>query len=191
MVISASAKPAKLDTKTILAEMEQSKFGSSIMSFLHLNSLGDVPTDELTSVLDDLLDQLQTRQADADGFNNTNQALCDETLSNLENQINTETSTISSLENTIEVEGENLDAAKRELNQAAGDLDETEESLESGTAQREAEHTKWVDNDYQHNEAIVAIEETVKLIKHMIHGVTFAQIKPRYEKVQETLKSST
>lgn len=191
LVLSASTKSTPDNVHTVLSEMDKSKFGQSILSFLSLNTAAEVPVDEILQVLEEVSDQIQNRQADADAYNNTNQALCDEALNNLGNQLATEADTISTLENTINVEGSNRDNAKRELNQAATDYDETVNALDSGNAQREAEHEKWVNTDYEHEQGLVAIEETIKLIKHMLHGVTFAQIKSRYEKVQETLRGTS
>jgi len=188
LVLAASAKPqAKLDTRSILAEVEQSKFGSSFLNFIQLQNHID---DDVAPLLHEVLDQLQNRQADADSANSTNQALCDETLSNFASQLASERSTISSLEGAIETNSEIRDQAKRDLDQAATDYEETVNALESGTAQREAENTKWVDTNYEHEEAGIAIEETIKLIKHLIHGVSFAQIKPRYDVVQDKLRKS-
>jgi len=191
LVLVASAKPAaKLDTRSILAEVEKSQFGSSMMNFVQLNAAGEVPVDEVSTILEEVLDQLQNRQADADSNNATNQAICDETLSNFASQLASERSTIESLENSVETNTQIRDEAKRSLEQAATDYEETVNALESGEAQREGENTKWVDTNYEIEEASVAIEETIKLIKHLIHGVSFAQIKPRYDVVQEKLRKS-
>jgi hypothetical protein len=155
-----------------------------------LNAAGEVPVDEITPILEETLDQLQSRQADADSNNATNQDLCDTTLGNLAASLATERSTIESLENAIQSNIEIRDEAKRDLELAASDYEETVNSLESGEAQREGENAKWVDTNYEIEEASIAIEETVKLIKHLIHGVSFAQIKPRYDVVQEKLRKS-
>lgn len=37
---------------------------------------------------------------------------------------------------------------------------------------------------------IATLEEGVKLIQHMVHGVAFAQIKTRYDKVMDKLKAT-
>jgi len=103
LVLVASAKPhQKTDTHSILAELEGSKFGSTFLNFLSLSSAGEVPVDEVSTILSEVLDQLQNRQADADSNNATNQAICDETLSNFAGQLASERSTIESLENAIQ-----------------------------------------------------------------------------------------
>jgi len=94
------------------------------------------------------------------------------------------------MENSIASNIEIKDIAKRDLSQTATDLDETVTALESGTAQRESEHQTFVDQDYEQNEAAVALDEASKLIKHLIHGVSFSQIRERYNKVQESLKNN-
>jgi chromosome segregation ATPase len=187
---SAGGKTAhnKVDTRTILAEMETSKFGQTILNFLQMNS--DLPVTEVQTTIDEVLDSLQNRQAESDENNSSNEALCEDTLSRFASAIAALTESIQSIENSIESNTELLAQAKIDLNLAATDYDETINALESGNAQREAEHARWVDIDYEHTQAISQIDESIKLIKHMIHGVTFAQIKPRFEKVQENLKKT-
>jgi chromosome segregation ATPase len=193
LVAIAAAKPAqhaKVDTRTVLAEMESSKFGSTILNFLSLNAANELPVTEVQQTVTDVLDNIQNRQADADANHASNEAYCDDQINKFNSQIATETDTVNSLTNAIASNEELLAQAKQDLNLAASDYDETITALDNGHAQREAENARWVDIDYEHTTAINAIDESVKLIKHMLHGVTFAQIKPRYEKVQETLKKS-
>lgn len=178
----------KVDTRTILAEMETSKFGQTILNFLQMNS--DLPVTEVQTTIDEVLDSLQNRQAESDENNSSNEALCEDTLARFASGIAALTSSIESIQNSIESNTELLAQAKIDLNQAATDYDETISALDNGNAQREAEHARWVDIDYEHTQAISQIDESIKLIKHMIHGVTFAQIKPRFEKVQENLKKT-
>jgi len=83
-----------------------------------------------------------------------------------------------------------LNQAVADLEQANKDYDETVAAIQSGTAQREAEHSAWADQDYIFSVQIATLEEGVKLIQHMIHGVAFAQLKGRYEKVIEKLKEN-
>jgi len=161
-----------------------------ILNFLSVNAQNDLPVTEVQEAIATVADEIQNRQAEQDAANDSNQALCDEQITRFNNQIASETEIVTSIGNSIVSNEELLDQAKRDLELAASDLDETVAALENGNAQREAEHARWVDVDYEHTTAIVSVDESIKLIKHMIHGVTFAQIKPRYEKVQESLKKS-
>jgi chromosome segregation ATPase len=171
--------------------METSKFGSSFLNFLALQSAtSDTDISNVQHTINEYLDTLQEHQADDDARHNANQAICDELISALTTQVHAELATVESLKNAIETNTEILEGAKRDLNLAASDYDETVSSLESGQAQREAEHARWVDIDYEHENAETQLDESIKLIKHLIHGVTFAQIKPRFEKVQENLRKS-
>jgi hypothetical protein len=179
---------AKVDTRTILAEMETSKFGTTILNFLSMNS--DLPVTEVQTTINEVLDSLQNRQAESDDNNSSNEALCEDVIARFNAQIAAQTDSVTSIGNSIESNEELLEQAKLDLNLAATDYDETVNALETGHAQREAEHARWVDIDYEHTTAISQIDESIKLIKHMIHGVTFAQIKPRFEKVQENLKKT-
>jgi len=181
----------KVDTHTVLSEMETSKFGSSFLNFLALQtSTGEVDVTTVQETINEFLDTLQGEQADDDTRHNQNEAVCDELLTAIGNQLNSEKEIVTSLGNAIETNTEIFEGAKRDLNLAASDYDETVSALEAGNAQREAEHAHWVDIDYEHEVAEVALDESIKLIKHLIHGVTFAQIKPRFDKVQDSLKKS-
>jgi len=133
---------------------------------------------------------LNNKRQISEDLNNTEQIFCDETIGGLADELNTVRTSINSMENAIASNLEIKDQAKRDLGQTATDLDETVTALESGTAQRESEHTVWVDQDFEQNEAAVALDEASKLIKHLIHGVSFSQIRERYNKVQESLKNN-
>lgn len=192
LALAAKEKIQKVDTHTVLSEMETSKFGSSFLNFLSLQtSTKDYDITTVQTTIDEYLDNIQEDQANDDSRNDSNQATCDELLTSLNNQVDAETSAVTSLENAIETNTEILEGAKRDLNLAASDYDETVSALEAGAAQREAEHARWADIDYEHENAETQLDESIKLIKHLIHGVTFAQIKPRFEKIQDNLRQST
>jgi hypothetical protein len=192
MVLAGREKAQKVDTHTVLSEMETSKFGSAFLNFLSLQtSTKDQDVTNIQTTINEYVDSIQEDQANDDSRNAQNQATCDELITSLNNQINSETEAVNSLENALETNGEILEGAKRDLNLAATDYDETVSSLESGNAQREAENARWVDIDYEHESSETQLDEAIKLIKHLIHGVTFAQIKPRFEKIQESLRQSS
>jgi len=83
-----------------------------------------------------------------------------------------------------------LTNANQDLSQAVSDYDETVSMIETNRAEREAQHAKWVGIDQELTETIAAIDEATKLIQHMMHGVSFTQIKGRYEKVMDKLKNN-
>lgn len=191
LIVCASAgnnKHAKVDTRTVLAEMETSKFGQTVLNFLSMNN--DLPVAEVQTTVNEILESLQNRQAEADENNSSNEALHEDLVARFTAQIAAQTESVNSISNSIESNTELLAQAKIDLNLAATDYDETVSALDSGNAQREAEHARWVDIDYEHSQAISQIDESIKIIKHLIHGVTFAQIKPRFDKVQDSLKKS-
>jgi hypothetical protein len=192
LALAGNQKIQKVDTHTVLSEMETSKFGSAFLNFLSLQtSTKDYDISNVQTTINEYLDSIQEDQANDDSRNDANQATCDELITSLTNQVNAEQDAVTSLQNAIETNTEILDGAKRDLNLAASDYDETVSALESGAAQRDAEHARWVDLDYEHEQAENQLDESIKLIKHLIHGVTFAQIKPRFEKIQENLRQSS
>jgi hypothetical protein len=178
------------DAHVELAEMEKDAFGNTFISAVQMALHTNLPVDEVSALLDKVLDELDSEQQAANAVNQTEQIFCDETFSTIANELTKTRDSIAASENIINVNNEVKDNAKRNLDQAATDLDETVAALENGAVQRESEHTAWVDSDYEHNEAITALEEASKLIKHMIHGVAFSQIRERYNQVQETLKNN-
>jgi len=102
-----------------------------------------------------------------------------------------ETTNIIAITEIAIAENENiLTQAKIDLAQADQDYEETIDSITSGTEIRAAEHERWADEDYQNAISIATLEEGVKLINHMIHGVAFSQIKSRYDKVIEKLSDN-
>lgn len=80
--------------------------------------------------------------------------------------------------------------AQRSLAQAKTDLADVQTQIKEGQERRDAEHAAWVERDYQRRIDIATLEEGIKLINHMIHGVAFSQIKSRYDKVLENLSKS-
>jgi DNA repair exonuclease SbcCD ATPase subunit len=173
-----------------LAEMKKDAFGATLLSAVEMTLKSTASVSELTGLFDSILGDLEGDQATADALYETENNFCEETYGTLEEQHNYVLSTLEGLDNGIQNNREVLAQAKLSLNQAATDLDETNNSLEAGAAQRESEHNAWVNADYEHSQSIAALEEASKLIKHLIHGVSFAQVRERYEKVQEALKSN-
>jgi hypothetical protein len=53
--------PARLsDTKTVLAEMDKDAFGSTIISAVALNAAAGNPVEEITLLIEEILDELTT-----------------------------------------------------------------------------------------------------------------------------------
>jgi len=92
----------------------------------------------------------------------------------LVNEIRDHRDAIATLESSISDNEDILANAKIDLAQAEHDYAETVKAIETGTAQREGEHSTWADEDYQSSIEIATLEEGVKLIQHMIHGVAFS-----------------
>lgn len=182
--------PTVIDTKQVLAEIDQDKFGSTILSAVALNMAVESPIEEITLLIDEILTSISNDQASADEKNRTDQATCDETINGLVGQIREHKDAIDTLTQSISDNEEILTQARIDLNQANQDYDETVAAIDQGTQQREAEHARWADEDYQNSISIATLEEGVKLINHMIHGVAFAQIKSRYDKVLEKLRDN-
>jgi len=131
--------------------------------------------------------QIAEDQSVADDKNRTDQAVCDETIASFNQQIAEQKATILALQKAITDNTEILQQAKGDLAQAERDYDETVTAIQEGTAERESSHALWAEQDYQNAISIATLEEGVKLIQHMVHGVAFAQIKARYDKVLEKL----
>jgi len=184
------ATPKYVDTKTVLAELDQDKFGNTFLSAIALNVASKSPLDDITLLIDQIMAQINDDQARADDKNRTDQAICDETIASFNQQIQEQKSTIASLQKAITDNTEILQQAKSDLAQAERDYDETVTAIQEGTAEREASHANWAEQDYQNAISIATLEEGVKLIQHMVHGVAFAQIKARYDKVLEKLANN-
>lgn len=61
--------------------------------------------------------------------------------------------------------------------------------IEDGTRQRETEHQEWANKDYELSVDITTVEEGVRLVQHMLHGVSFAQVEGKFNKVVEKLNT--
>jgi hypothetical protein len=57
LVVCASA--AFKDTKTILAEIDQDKFGHTMLSAIQLNVASKAPVDDITVLIDQIIDNLE------------------------------------------------------------------------------------------------------------------------------------
>ena len=188
-----SAVPSRVhfqDTKSVLAEIDKDIFGNTFISAIALNMAAQNPVEEITLLIDEILQQLDKDQSAADAKNRTDQAVCDETIAGFNAQIAEHTETIATLEKAIADNTEIVEQATVDLDQANKDYDETIDAITAGTEQREAEHAKWAAEDYQNSIEIATLEEGVKLIQHMVHGIAFAQIKVRYDKVLDKLRDS-
>jgi chromosome segregation ATPase len=179
-----------VDPHVELAEMKKDAFGATLLSAVEMTLKTSSNVSELNGLLDSILGDLEADQATADSLYETENNFCEETYGTLEAQHTYVVSTLEGLDNAIQNNREVLAQAKLSLNQAATDLDETNNSLEAGAAQRASEHAAWTNADFEHSEAIAALEEASKLIKHLIHGVSFAQVRERYVKVEEALRNN-
>jgi hypothetical protein len=90
-----------LDTKQVLAEIDQDKFGSTILSAVALNMAVESPLEEITLLIDEILQSVSGDQAAADEKNRTDQATCDETITGLVNQIREHRDAIATLTQSI------------------------------------------------------------------------------------------
>jgi hypothetical protein len=102
----AAAAPHKrtstiMDTKQVLAEIDQDKFGSTILSAVALNIAVESPLEEITLLIDEILTEIANDQSSADEKNRTDQATCDETINGLVNQIREHKEAISTLTQSI------------------------------------------------------------------------------------------
>jgi predicted nucleic acid-binding Zn-ribbon protein len=98
LVAVASANYQFKDTKTVLAEIDNDKFGNTLLSAVQLNLASKAPLDDVIVLIDQIIDNLNNQQDDADKANVTNQADCEETIQSLESQIAETTQTIAQLE---------------------------------------------------------------------------------------------
>jgi len=192
VAVATCTKPQSkmVDPHVELAEMRKDAFGATFLSAIEMSLKTSSPVSELTGLFESILGDLQSDQAVADNLNETEQNFCSETLEEFASETAYVENSIASLGTAVTANTEILAQAKLSLNQAATDLDETNAALEAGNAQRETEHAAWTDSDFEHSESIAALEEASKLIKHLIHGVSFAQVRERYTKVEETLKAN-
>jgi len=189
-VATCTKQPKMVDTHVQFAELKKDAFGATFLSAIEMSLKTSSPVSELIGLFDSILGDLQNDQAVADNLNETEQNFCSESLEQFAAETAYVENSIASLGTAVTANTEILAQAKLSLNQAATDLDETNAALAAGTAQREAEHAAWTDSDFEHSESIAALEEASKLIKHLIHGVSFAQVRERYTKVEETLKAN-
>lgn len=133
--------------------------------------------------LESVRDNLEADQDAADKKNATDQADCEEDINLLTKTIADLKKTIDSLKLVINENELILAQAQKNLAQAESDWENVVKSIETGTAQREAEHKEWANKDYELSVDITTVEEGIRLVQHMLHGVSFAEIEGRYNKV--------
>ena len=103
------------NTASVLAEIDNHKFGNTLLSAVQLNLASKVPLDDVIVLIDQIIDQVEGQQSDADKANATNQADCEETISSLQSQIAETVALIDQLEKTIADNEEILAQAKIDL----------------------------------------------------------------------------
>jgi len=160
-----------------------------MLSLVHLNLKVGSPVDEITLVIDQYTSQLESEQDDADKLNATTQADCDDQIATFNKNIGDFKRQIESLNIQITENTAILETNKKELAQAQYDFQETVKQIEAGTAQREQEHNEWAQKDYELSIDITTVEEGIRLVQHMLHGVSFAQVETKYNKIVEKLQT--
>jgi len=130
-----------------------------------------------------LRENIEKAQDQADKDNATEQAACDKDAATYAELISTITRNIESDKTVIAENEVILATAIKTLAQAEQDWESVVKSIEVGTAQREAEHKEWAQKDYELSIDITTVEEGIRLVEHMLHGVAFVDIESRYNKV--------
>eukprot|EP01006_Ploeotia_vitrea_P031013 TRINITY_DN63340_c0_g1_i1.p1 TRINITY_DN63340_c0_g1~~TRINITY_DN63340_c0_g1_i1.p1 ORF type:complete len:114 (+),score=13.23 TRINITY_DN63340_c0_g1_i1:36-377(+) len=72
---------SRADAKLSLAEIDQDKFGNTMISAVALNMAVENPLEEITLLIDEIVNEISTDQATADEKNRTDQADCDTRIS--------------------------------------------------------------------------------------------------------------
>lgn len=161
-----------------------------MLSAIQLNLASKAPLDDIIVLVDQIIDSGESAATEEGKIWAANNEDCQTTIPQLEAAIADTKAKIKQLEDTIAENEGILKQAKVDLKQAESDYDETVSAIEVGTAERQAAHEKWANEDYDMTIQITTLDEGTKLINHMLHGVAFSQIQSRYEKVVDQLKST-
>jgi hypothetical protein len=76
-----------VDTKTVLAEIDQDAFGSSVLSAVQTHMQAKTPSDEINMLLNEIIAGLLEDQHEHDRVNRTDQAACDRITGDMDTNI--------------------------------------------------------------------------------------------------------
>ncbi|EGR28336.1 secretory granule protein t4-b, putative [Ichthyophthirius multifiliis] len=173
-----------------LSEIQKETFGQTMLNAIQMNMNSNNSPELIRALLEQIIHQLAGDQEQADNRIEEVRSSYRENLDSLSNRITQTTNTITSLENSIKLNKVSLDDAKTQLIQAQSDYDNTVNSIDVGTKERAEANQKWKESDAELTETLASVDEATKLIQHMLNGVSFVQVKSRFDKVFDKLKNN-
>lgn len=179
-------KPAQ--DSQVLAELDSTAFGSTILSTLAIQLATKGPLDEVAVALNQVRKLLQQQQDQDNELNRTNQAQCETTIATFQGQIKLHTQQKAENSKILEQNRAAFDQAKKDLSETVQALQTNAKRLGEGQTQRDQQHSDFAVSLHEHEQGIKAIDAALQLLGHLKAGsASFLQMKHRVTDVQKQL----
>jgi hypothetical protein len=195
---SAFSLPSSLDinsrnVKRTLAMIDQHKYGNFLLDVVALQVQTGGGIDTIIELIDEIIADIDAQQATAEEQNQNNTDLCDTQTEQLTNDIKDAQSKID--EATYDL-AENLRPKRQSLIEARDDLDsrlaENRANKESAGAERESDHSTYLERARDYSDSIASCDEALRLLaqlKNEPEGSTDLMQTRAVSKAMETVAS--
>ena len=167
LVLASSSSLRTNEVKTTLLQVDQSTLGNAILSTIHLQLMGDTPTETITELLVEIKNDLLAQAAQNDIDAGLAEEKCEGDKANQQEQIDDLNDQISGYDTAIDTASDTISTLEGDLADARNRLETLEGDLANAEAARaeQAElHATW-DGDY--DGAIRACQECIDIIRRL------------------------
>jgi len=187
MAWAGTVRKMDLDPNTVLAELDESPFGSALLSMIAVQLSTNGPLDEIVVLLNQIRATLRKDKEEDDNNNRTNQANCDSVTASYRKQLTAFTSQRNDNIKTRDITQAALNIAQKDLSDTMNALNLNGRRLSEGQQERDAQHTDYAKTMGEHEQGVKALDGALQLLQHLQSGTAFVQLKHRFEKATAEL----
>jgi len=184
---AGTIRPESLDPNTVLAQLDETPFGSALLSMVAVQLSTNGPLDEIVVLLNQIRKSLRTDKEEDLAQNQTNQANCDGTISRYQKQLVVFKSQRQDNIKTRDITQAALEIAQKDLTETMNALNLNGRRLNEGQHERDAQHSDYAKFLSEHEQGVKALDGAIQLLQHLQSGSSFVQLKHRFEKVTQEL----
>ncbi|CAD8098622.1 unnamed protein product [Paramecium sonneborni] len=180
-----------LDFKVMLSQMDQHHLGQTFLNALQIGLTAGSPVHEIQSYLNNIRFMLQQEQKDSDIFIQSTQLKCQRLLHDFSTNYAYHSSQLLANQKIVQENTENLQRALNKIAEVSVEIEQNILKTNAGQSERDLQYIEFQSTLKDHNEAISAIDEAYALIEHLANGLSFIQLKGRFNKVINRLTSQS
>lgn len=175
------------DPNTILAQLDSTPFGSTVLSLVSVHLSTNGPLDQLVVLLNSVVTQLKNDGVADKENNETNEGNCVNNIKTFQGQIKTFKRQLAENRKIKKFNVDALNVALKDLKDTLAALALNQQRLREGQAERDQQHQTYTKALLDRENGIKVLDGAIQLAQHLQAGSSFAQLKKRFDSVQNEL----